>query len=108
MAVTYNLLMSALSGGINKQIVFRRVGTKTIVSAYPDMSNRKLSPKQLRVNGLLAEANITTKAIMRDQKKRDAAILRLQVPQNKLYTALIKEYFRNALPEGKIPALTQE
>jgi len=97
MAISNNPIMHGVTGSINKQIVFRRYGNKTVVSAYPDMSRRKLSPKQKRMNELMKEANESAKAIMEDEQKRNAARLRLDVPGNKLYTALIKEFFANVL-----------
>jgi hypothetical protein len=97
MAISNNPLMHGVTGSINKQIVFRRYGNKTVVSAYPDMSKRKLSPRQKRMNEIMKEANESAKAIMADEDQRNAARLRLDVPRNKLYTALIKEYFANVL-----------
>jgi hypothetical protein len=85
--------MHGVTGSINKQIVLRRYGNKTVVSAYPDMSNRKLSARQKRMNELMKEANQSAKAIIADEQQRNAARLRLDVPANKLYTALIKEFF---------------
>jgi hypothetical protein len=97
MALSNNPFTLGVTGSINKQIVFRRYGNKTVLSAYPDMSSRKLSLKQKRMNELMKEANESAKAIMEDESQRNAARLRLDVPSNKLYTALIKEYFANAL-----------
>jgi hypothetical protein len=93
MAISNNPLMHGVTGSINKQIVLRRYGNKTVVSAYPDMSNRKLSDRQKRMNELMKEANESAKTIMKDEEQCNAARLRLDVPRNKLYTALIKEYF---------------
>lgn len=94
MAISNNLLMGKLSGHLGKQIVFKQYGDKTVVSAYPNMSRRKLSPKQLRVNSIMEEANYEAKRIMADEALRHAAQVRLNVTSNKLYTALIKEYFK--------------
>jgi hypothetical protein len=60
------------------------------------MSKRKLSPKQLRVNEIMLEANYAAKSILANEELRTAAQVRLNVTRNKLYTALIKEYFKNA------------
>jgi hypothetical protein len=95
MAISNNLILEGTTGAINKQIVLRRVGNKTIISAYPDMSSRKLSAKQKQVNQLMKKANEAAKNIISDDVQRDAAQIRLNVPRNRLYTALIKEYFRN-------------
>ena len=91
MAISKNLLMTGVTGGINKQIVFRRYRSKTVVSAYPDMSNRKLSPKQIRRTKILKKANRVIKLIKADEEQRKAAQLRLNVPSNRLHHALLKE-----------------
>jgi len=102
MAISENLLFKKLSGHIGKQIVFKQYGDKTIVSKYPDMSKRKLSPKQRRVNEIMEEANYEAKTILADEALRIAAQVRLNVTRNKLYTSLIKEYFKKVqLDEGK-------
>jgi hypothetical protein len=96
MAISENPIFKSVSGQIGKQIVFKQYGNKTVVSKYPDMSKRKLSPKQLRVNEIMLEANYEAKTIMANEELRIAAQLRLNVTRNKLYTSLIKEYFKNA------------
>src|SRR5689334_722238 len=100
MAISENLIFKNVSGHIGKQIVFKQYGNKTIVSKYPDMSKRKLSPKQLRVNEIMQEANYEAKAILANEELRTAAQVRLNVTRNKLYTALIREYFKNAKTGG--------
>ena len=100
MAISENILLKKLSGHLGKQIVFKQYGDKTVVSAYPDMSNRKLSPKQLRVNAIMEEANYNAKMILADEELRIAAQVRLNVTRNKLYTALIREYFKAVQSAG--------
>ncbi|MEO8404367.1 MAG: hypothetical protein ABI480_07225 [Chitinophagaceae bacterium] len=94
MAISESLILKNLSGHIGKQLVFKQYGDKTVVTKYPDMSKRKLSPKQLRVNEIMQEANYNAKEIMADDELRSAAQVRLNVTLNKLYTTLIKEYFK--------------
>lgn len=84
-----------LSGQLDKQLVFKQYGDKTVVSKYPDMSKRVLSPKQKRVHEMMEEANYTVREILADEVLCKAAQVRLNVTRNKLYTALIKEYFKN-------------
>jgi disulfide oxidoreductase YuzD len=91
-----------LSGQLNKELVFKQYGDKTVVSKYPDMSKRVLSPKQKQVHERMQEANYVVKAILADEEQSKAAQVRLNVTRNKLYTALIKEYFKNNA-EGKTP-----
>ncbi|MEP7259031.1 MAG: hypothetical protein ABI687_11590 [Flavitalea sp.] len=77
-------------------IVFRQLNGKTVISAYPDMSECVLSPKQLRINDLMKAANHQVKTIMADEMLRNEAQLRLNVTRNKLYTSPIREFFKNA------------
>jgi hypothetical protein len=96
MAKSGNLIFKNVSGQIGKELVFKQYGAKTVVSKYPDMSKRKLSPKQRRVNEIMFEANYEAKRILGDKELRTAAQVRLNVTRNKLYTSLIREYFKNA------------
>ena len=95
MAISENILLKKVSGHIGRQLVVKQYGDKTVISNYPDMSNRKLSPKQIRVNELMEEANAAAKHILGNEELRNAAQLRLNVTRNKLYTSLIREYFQN-------------
>jgi hypothetical protein len=96
MAISKNILLQKLSGNIAKQIVFKQYGEKTVVSKYPDMSKRKLSAKQIRMQEIMEDANYEAKHILANEELRNEAQVRLNVTSNKLYTALIKEYFKKA------------
>jgi hypothetical protein len=98
MATSENILLKKLSGHIGREIVIKQRGDKTVVSKYPDMSKRKLSPKQIRINEMLEEANYAARNVLANEELRNEAQVRLNVKRNKLYTALIKEYFRTAQP----------
>ena len=65
-----NVIMQGVKGAIGKQVVFRDYGEKRVVSVYPDMSQRILSPKQLRRNEIMQEANIKVSEIKADEKLR--------------------------------------
>ena len=91
MAISKNMLLQGVSGAINKQIVIRQLGLKTIISAFPDMSDRILSPKQERRNEIMRKANAELKTIKADKEQLDAAQLRLNVTSNKLHHALLSE-----------------
>ena len=95
MAYTKNILMQKVSGHLGKEIVFKQYGDKTVVTKYPDMSKRKLTAKQKQVHETMEEANYKARSILADKRLRDAAQVRLNVTSNRLYTALIKEYFAN-------------
>ena len=96
MAISRNLLLHKLSGHIGKQVVFKQYGDKTVMSKYPDMSSRKLSPKQMQVNETMEKANREAKKILANAQLCHAAQVRLDVTRNRLYTALIKDYFKTA------------
>jgi hypothetical protein len=95
MAISNNPLMNGVTGSINKQIVYRQYFGKTIISVHPDMSHRKLSPKQIARNELMKEVNGQIKAIKADEQKRNEAQLRLNVPLNGLHHALLSELLKD-------------
>ena len=95
MAISESILLKNLSGHLGKQLVFKQYGDKTVVTKYPDMSRRKLSAKQKKVNETMAEANYAARTILGDEALSSAAQVRLNVTRNKLYTALIRDYFKN-------------
>ncbi len=94
MAISTNPLLSALHGAIAKQLVVRQVNGKTIVSSFPHRDKRKFTDRQLELQMLMKLANISAHEITGNAEKRDAAQLRLNVPREKLYTALIREFFQ--------------
>ena len=93
MAISENILLIKLSGHIGKELVFKQYGDKTVVSKYPNMKKRKLTSKQLRNQEIMEEANYEAQTIMADDDLRKEAQVRLNVTRNKLYHALIREYF---------------
>lgn len=95
MAISKNILLKLLSGHLNKEIVLKQYGDKTVMSMYPDMSKRVLSPKQEQNLVKMQEANYAVREIMANEELANAAQIRLNVTRNKLYTALIKEYFKS-------------
>jgi hypothetical protein len=99
MAISKNILLNGVTGSINKQIVVRHYKNKIVLSAYPDMSRRKLSGKQKTVNNRMAKANEEVQEIIQDEQRRNAALIRLNVPRNELYYKLIGEYLSNAAKE---------
>jgi valyl-tRNA synthetase len=91
MAISKNFLLKGVRGTLNKQIVIRDYGDKVVLSDYPDMDRRKLSPKQVRRIEIMKLAYEELRSIKADQQLRDAAQLRLNVPSNKLHHALLQE-----------------
>lgn len=108
MAISNSIFLQKLSGHIGKELVFKQYGDKTVVSKYPNMKKRKLSEKQLRNLEIMEEANYRARYIISNDALRDEAQVRLNVTRNKLYTALIKEYFANPVQdeESDIPTIT--
>jgi len=99
MAISNNPLLNGVTGAIGQLIVVRKLHEKQIISAYPDMSRRKFSEKQLQHQARMPLADDYAKDIIADEQQRNAALVRLNVTRNKLYTSLIKEYFRNLKAE---------
>jgi hypothetical protein len=96
MAITSNLLLKKLSGSIGKQLVVKQYGDKTVITAFPTYNKRRKPSKgQVQVRELMAEANYRARGIIADEKLKGEAQLRLNVTSNKLYTALVKEYFKD-------------
>lgn len=94
MAKTNSLFFEKAFGHVGRQFVFKQCGDKTLITKYPDMSKRVLSEKQVKNNLLMQEANYAARTIMADEEQRRIAQVRLNVVSNKLYTALIREYFQ--------------
>ena len=86
-----NVIMQGVRGAIGKQVVFRDYSGKRVVSVYPDMSERVLSPKQIRRTEIMKEANRRVREIKANEQLRHAAQIRLNVTSNKLHHALLKE-----------------
>ena len=101
MAISNSIILRNLSGHLGKQLVFKQYGDKTVVTKYPDMRKRKLSEKQKKINSIMEDANYAAREIMADDELRNKAQLRLNVTRNKLYTSLIREYFKSALAGGQ-------
>ena len=95
MAIVNGVIMNNMRGTINKELVLKKYGDKTVVSKYPNMSKVVRSEKQLANNLMMKAANNGARFIMKEEKLRNEAQLRLNVPTNKLYTSLIREFFKN-------------
>jgi hypothetical protein len=55
----------------------------------------------------MEEANYAAKNIMANEELRIAAQVRLNVTSNKLYTSLIREYFKNAKAEEQVEQMNR-
>jgi len=70
--VKKNFIIKGLSGRIGKNMVFKNYGSKTVVSAYPDMSKVKLSAKQKKENKRFKEAMTYARSQMSDPDSKSA------------------------------------
>lgn len=91
--VKNNQLTQALSGQINKQIVFETYGDKTFVSTYPNRENVKFTALQKTEQGIFAEAILYARSIINDPEKK-AAFKRNFEPGRRVYNAAISEYLK--------------
>jgi hypothetical protein len=96
------LIMKTVSWHFGRDVVIKKVRGKTIVTSFPDMSKRELSPKQLEMNELMDVASGYAKAIIRNEELKNAAQLRLNVTSNRLYHALVREYLKTNIPKNEI------
>lgn len=90
-----NILLRQLRGQIGKQIVVKKYGTKTVVTAYPDMSHVKPSKLQTKKRSLFAEAVAYAQGILYDPVKKADYAKQLKKGQS-VYHAAIKEFLREA------------
>ena len=94
MATSNNLLLQGVSGHIGKQIVIKQYEGKTVIANYPKQKKRKPTPGQKVNRDKMFAANYYAKGVIANEKKRAEAQLRLDVTRNKLYTALVREFFQ--------------
>ena len=92
--------MQGVRGTIGKQVVFRTIGGKTFISAYPDMTNINRSPKQKKQNNRMTVVNKIIAEIKADAQLRAESLLRLDLPSNKLHHALLSEQMRKLSQQG--------
>lgn len=97
--ISHNPLLSKASGRLGN-IIVKQYGDKTVISAFPNMSRRKLTPKQKELNERMRMANLAAKAFTKTPAGKARAVELLQVPPNKVFRALVKEYL---LTDGYSP-----
>ncbi|HVT86539.1 MAG TPA: hypothetical protein VHD35_15145 [Chitinophagaceae bacterium] len=88
-----NILLHQVRGQIGKQIVVKRYGNKTVITAYPDMSKVKPSKKQKAKRKLFADAVSYAKKINNDPEKKALYKKKLKKGQT-VYNYAIKEYLK--------------
>lgn len=85
---------SLLAGGSGKlqNIVVKHYGDKTVVTSKPDMSRRKLSPKQKEQNDRMKMAILCAKRITGDERLKQRACDFLKVEPNKVFRAVVSHF----------------
>jgi predicted nucleotidyltransferase len=91
MKVTGNPLLVGVSGKM-KNIVVKQYEDKTVISAVPDMSGRKLTQKQKDANERMQMAIQCAKHITDNPRVKERACKMLGVPPNKVFRAIVKQY----------------
>jgi len=86
-----SILLQKMRGQIGKQLVVKQYGKKTVITAYPDMSNIKPSKAQKAKRKRFAEAVAYAQSILHDPVKKKAYALKLKKGQS-VYHAAIKEW----------------
>ncbi len=66
MAIAKDIIGKSLQGTLGKQLVFKQYGDKTVVTAYPDMSNIIPSDLQKEKRNKFKEAVVFAKSVTKD------------------------------------------
>jgi predicted nucleotidyltransferase len=91
MIVTGNPLFTGVSGKM-KNIIVKQYEDKTVMTAVPDMSGRKLSQKQQDANEKMQMAIMCAKAFTANPRLKQRACELLKVPPNKVFRAIVKQF----------------
>jgi hypothetical protein len=94
-------LIQTLTATYGGKVTLRKRRGKTEVIARADMSKRKLSEKQIEVNDTMAAACAYAKSHLANEKYKEEAQVRLNVSSNRLYHALVREFFKNEREENE-------
>jgi predicted nucleotidyltransferase len=89
-----NPLLAGASGKL-QDIVVKQYKDKIVITAVPDMSNRKLSPKQKEANHKMQIAIRAAKALTANPVQKQRACDILQVAPNEVFRAIVKHYLLN-------------
>jgi predicted nucleotidyltransferase len=94
MIVTGNPLLEGVSGKM-KNLVVKQYEGKIVLSAVPDMSNRKLTEKQKEANQRMKSAINCAQAITENPRLKQRACELLNVAPNKVFRAIVKHFLLN-------------
>ncbi len=91
---TNSLLLRKMRGQIGKQFVVKQYGKKTVITAYPDMSNVKPSRAQKANRREFAKAVAYAQDILHDPVKKKAFAAKLKKGDS-VYHAAMREFRAN-------------
>ncbi|MBO9572711.1 MAG: hypothetical protein J7497_10975 [Chitinophagaceae bacterium] len=103
---TKTQIISGFSGKVGNALL-KQYGDKIVLSAIPDMSDRVLSKKQKEANELMKFANMYAQAVTADRELKAEACELLNVPPNKVYKALIKDFMQKKGEDDKLLRFTR-
>jgi hypothetical protein len=86
-------LIQSITAAYGGKVTLRKRYGKTEVITRADMKKRVLSEKQIEVNDVMGTASHYAKNIIADKMRKKEAQVRLNVSSNRLYHALVREYF---------------
>lgn len=96
-------LLNALRGSVGKELVFRQLHGKTVVSKYPDMSRVLPSEAQKKQRERMKQANAYASMVCRDRKLRKNYERQLKAGESVFHRA--KKDFLNNLTPGPSPSV---
>ena len=91
MIVTGNPIFIGASGKL-QNLVVKQYENKTVIGVVPDMSRRKLSQKQKGANERMQLAIRAAKNLTANPRVKQRTCEMLQVPPNKVYRAIVKQF----------------
>ncbi len=91
MIVTGNPLLTGVSGKM-KNLIVKQYKDKIVITAVPDMSGRKLTEKQKKVNERMQMAIQCAQHVTADPRLKQRACEMLQVTPNKVFRAIVKQF----------------
>jgi hypothetical protein len=84
-------LLQPFKGAIGRTVVVKQYATKTVITAYPDMSKVVSSPKQKAWKSVFAQAVAYAQGINNDHLQKSAYAAKLPAGKS-VYHAALAEY----------------
>jgi hypothetical protein len=91
MAISHNPYWDDFSGAVDKSFVVKQYKDKTVITAYPDMSNVVFNPAQVKTQNDFARAVAFAQSIIRDPVKKAAYKVK---KGESVYTRAIKDFIK--------------